>query len=126
MTDKSKRARILVIDDAPTNLHVLTAALSAEFQVQIATSGAIALELTTKHPPDLILLDVMMPEMNGFEVCKLLKAAPALTNIPVIFITAMSDSESQVAGLALGAADYVSKPFKVEIVKLRIRNLLER
>ena len=126
MTDKNKRARILVIDDAPTNLHVLTAALSAEFQVQIATSGAIALELATKHPPDLILLDVMMPEMNGFEVCKLLKAAPALTNIPVIFITAMSDSESQVAGLALGAADYVSKPFKVEIVKLRIRNLLER
>jgi diguanylate cyclase (GGDEF)-like protein len=126
MTDKNKRARILVIDDAPTNLHVLTAVLSAEFQVQIATSGAIALELATKYPPDLILLDVMMPEMNGFEVCKRLRAVPALTNIPVIFITALSDSESQVAGLALGAADYISKPFKVEIVKLRIRNLLER
>ncbi len=126
MTEKDRRPRILAIDDAPTNLQVLNAALAADYQVQIATSGLIGLELAKKFPPDLILLDVMMPEMDGFEVCRRLKADPALSNIPVIFITAMSDSDAEINGLALGAADYLSKPIKVEIAKLRIRNLLER
>ena len=123
---KTQRPRILAIDDTPTNLQVLNAALAAEFQVQIATSGAVGLDLAKQSPPDLILLDVMMPEMDGFEVCRRLKADPALMNIPVIFVTAMSDSDAEVNGLALGAADYLSKPIKVEIAKLRIRNLLER
>ncbi len=126
MTEKSRRPRILAIDDAPTNLQVLVAALAPEFDVQIAISGAMGLSLAQKHPPDLILLDVMMPEMDGFEVCRRLKADPALSNVPVIFVTAMSDTDAEVIGLALGAADYLSKPIKVEIAKLRIRNLLER
>ena len=123
---KTQRPRILAIDDTPTNLQVLNAALAAEFQVQIATSGAVGLDLAKQSPPDLILLDVMMPEMDGFEVCRRLKADPALMNVPVIFVTATSDSDAEVNGLALGAADYLSKPIKVEIAKLRIRNLLER
>ena len=124
--NKEQRSAILLIDDMPVNLQVLTAALSADYQVQIATSGAVGLALAAKFPPDLILLDVMMPEMDGFEVCRRLKADPALMNIPVIFVTAIADTIAEVNGLALGAADYISKPIKVEIAKLRIRNLLER
>ena len=117
---------ILAIDDTPANLKVLSAALSFDFQVQIATSGAIGLAAAAKAPPDLILLDVMMPVMDGFEVCRRLKADPALKHIPVIFLTAMSMGASESEGLALGAADYITKPINVEIARLRIGNLLER
>jgi serine phosphatase RsbU (regulator of sigma subunit) len=123
--DRQQR-RILAIDDTPANLKVLSAALSLEFQVQIATSGAVGLAAAAKAPPDLILLDVMMPVMDGFEVCRRLKADPALQHIPVIFLTAMSAGSSECAGLTLGAADYIAKPINVEIARLRIGNLLER
>ncbi len=126
MTKRIRRPRILAIDDVPTNLQVLVAALALEFDVQIAISGAMGLALARKQPPDLILLDVMMPEMDGFEVCRRLRAEPALCSTPVIFITAMSDTEAELTGLTLGAVDYLSKPIKVELAKLRIRNLLER
>ncbi len=126
MKPEIERPRILMIDDMPVNLQVLTAALAPYFSVQIATSGEIGLALAARTPPDLILLDVMMPGMDGFEVCRRLKADPALKGIPVIFITARSDMDAEVSGLSLGVVDYISKPIKVEIVKLRIRNVMER
>ena len=121
-----QQPRILAIDDTPANLQVLAAALTLDFNLQIATSGPVGLAAAAKAPPDLILLDVMMPGMDGFEVCRRLKADPVLQAIPVIFITATSDRNAEEMGLALGAVDYISKPIKVEIAKLRIRNLLER
>ena len=120
------RPRILAIDDTPANLMVLAEALSDEFTFQLATSGASGLEMAAAAPPDLILLDIMMPEMDGYETCRQLKADPALAGTPVIFVTALSDHLSEVNGLKLGAADYVHKPINVEIARQRIRNLVER
>ena len=130
MTDARQEAEakpnILVIDDTPENLRTLRAALGAEFRLQFATSGATGLALADAAPPDLILLDVMMPDMDGYETCRRLKADPRLRSIPVIFITALIESDAESAGLALGAADFITKPINVEIARQRIRNLLER
>jgi PAS domain S-box-containing protein len=120
------KPRILAIDDNPANLLTLAAALEADFDLQFATSGEAGLALASQMAPDLILLDVMMPEMNGYETCRRLKAEPRLRSIPVIFVTALGDSAAESAGLALGAADYMTKPINVEIARQRIRNLLER
>ncbi len=120
------RPRILAIDDTPTNLLTLGVALGTDFEIQIATSGAMGLNLATDAPPDLILLDVMMPEMNGYETCRRLKADPRLRLIPVIFMTALTETAAESAGLALGAADYIAKPINLEIATQRIRNLLDR
>jgi PAS domain S-box-containing protein len=122
----SPQARILAIDDTPANLLTLGAALTDEFDVQFATSGAQGLALAAANPPNLILLDIMMPEMDGFEVCKRLKATPELARIPVIFITALNDAASETHGLELGAADYITKPINPQTARHRIRNLLER
>ena len=126
MNHSAQQPRILAIDDTPANLQVLAAALTLDFNLQIATSGPVGLAAAAKAPPDLILLDVRMPGMDGFEVCRRLKADPVLQTIPIIFITATTDRKAEEMGLALGAVDYISKPIKVEIAKLRIRNLLER
>jgi PAS domain S-box-containing protein len=120
------QARILAIDDTPANLLTLGAALTDEFDVQFATSGAQGLALAAENPPNLILLDIMMPEMDGFEVCRRLKATPELARIPVIFITALDDAASETQGLELGAADYITKPINPQTARHRIRNLLER
>ncbi len=120
------RPRILAIDDVPANMHILGAAMHEEFELQIASSGAIGLSLAESSPPDLILLDVMMPQMDGYETLRRLKANPALRMIPVIFITALSDIDSENAGLKMGVADYITKPIKIEITLNRIRNILER
>lgn len=120
------KPRILAIDDTPVNLMTLGAALSSEFDMQTAIAGAEGIALALACPPDLILLDIMMPGMDGFETCSRLKAEASLKNIPVIFLTALKDSEAEVKGLALGAADYLTKPINIEIARQRIRNLLER
>ena len=117
---------ILAIDDTLANLLTLGAALAGEFDLRISTAGAHGLELAASVLPELILLDVMMPEMDGFEVCRRLKADPRLQQIPVIFITALIDSDSESKGLALGAADFLSKPLHVGIARQRIRNLVDR
>jgi len=118
--------RILAIDDTPANLLMLGEALANEFHVHIATSGAQGLAQAEETRPDLILLDVMMPEMDGYEVCRRLKAHPVLQHIPVIFVTALGDVDAECKGLGLGAADYLTKPLNVELARLRIRNQLER
>ena len=122
----SHKPAVLAIDDTPVNLKTLGAALMADYDLQIATSGAEGLAHAAASRPDLILLDIMMPEMDGYEVCRRLKADDRLKNIPVVFITAMAESDTEVAGLELGAADYLIKPINVPIARLRIQNLLER
>jgi signal transduction histidine kinase len=122
----TQRNNILIIDDTPANLQTLGAALDEEFDLRVATSGLLGLALAAKSLPDLILLDVMMPEMDGYEVCRRIKADPQLKAIPVIFVTALTEASAETAGLALGAADYLTKPINVDIARQRIRNLLER
>ncbi|NRT55036.1 EAL domain-containing protein [Sphaerotilus uruguayifluvii] len=120
------RPRILVVDDVAENLHVLLGILRGEFAVVAATSGARALDIAGRDPrPDLILLDIRMPEMDGYEVLHRLKAGPDTQDIPVIFVTALAESADEAVGLRLGAADYVTKPVNAELLLLRVRNQLE-
>ena len=118
--------QILAIDDTPANLMTLGAALEGEFELQLATSGVSGIELALRCAPDLILLDVMMPELDGFETFRRLAAHATLQHIPVIFVTALDDLDFEVQGLSLGASDYITKPINVAIARQRIRNLLER
>ena len=120
------KPKILAIDDTPVNLMTLGEALKHEFDLQIATSGAQGMAQARLTRPDLILLDIMMPEMDGFETCRRLKADPQLKDIPVVFITALHELGSEVTGLELGALDYITKPIQVETARQRIRNLVER
>jgi putative two-component system response regulator len=113
---------ILVVDDTPGNLAVMTALLKDEYRVKVAHSGERALRLVSSgEPPALILLDVMMPGLDGYEVCRRLKADSATEPIPVIFLTARADAEDETLGFSLGAADYITKPINPMIVKARIR-----
>jgi len=117
---------ILIVDDAPENLSLLSDLLQPYYQVRAANSGLRALRAATTDPqPDLILLDVIMPSMDGYEVITQLKADPRTANIPVIFVTAMESSEDEEHGLALGAMDYITKPIKPAIVLARIKTHLE-
>ena len=116
---------LLAVDDESANLEVLCEALGVDYRVRVAVDGATALASVQKQIPDLVLLDVMMPGMDGFEVCRRMKEEPALREIPVIFLTALSDPADEARGLALGAVDYIAKPISPPIVKARIRNHLE-
>lgn len=123
MTNIQQRPMILIVDDVPTNVKILAETLSAVYKIKVASNGADALEIARREPrPDLILLDVMMPEMDGFEVCRQLKADIRTHKIPVIFATAMNSESDEELGLNLGAVDYITKPFVIPIAKARIRN----
>jgi signal transduction histidine kinase len=112
---------ILVVDDNPTNLAVISQALRTEgWQVRMAVDGEDALNKVAQNPPELILLDVQMPGIDGFEVCKRVKANEATSGIPIIFMTALSDTDSKVKGLSLGAVDYVTKPFEQQEAIARV------
>ncbi len=112
----------LVVDDEPKNLQVVGALLRSKgFRVAVATSGARALELAGQALPDVILLDVMMPAMDGFETCRRLKAAPRTSGIPVLFLTARAGSEDAVEGFRVGGADYIRKPFQAEELVARVQ-----
>ena len=121
-----KQTTILAIDDTPANLLTLGAALEAEFDLRIATSGNAGLALATEIMPSLILLDIMMPDMDGYETCRRIKADPLLRNIPVIFVTAATEPAAENTGLAMGAADFITKPINVTVARQRICNLIER
>ena len=117
---------ILVVDDTPTNLQLISEALTdAGFEVATAINGEMALKQIQYSLPDLILLDVMMPGINGFETCKRLKENAATCDIPVIFMTALSDTDSKVKGLSLGAVDYITKPFQEEELLARVKTHVE-
>jgi putative two-component system response regulator len=117
---------VLIVDDEPTNLLVLTQLLRPDYRVRAVTSGEAALRAATQSPlPDLILLDVMMPRMDGFEVLARLRAAPATRHLPVVLVTALADPESEERGLGLGAADYVTKPIRPAVVLARVRTQLD-
>ena len=118
MRDLSRRQVVLIVDDAPENIHVLIEALRDEYATIVATSGRKALQMAVAEPhPDLILLDVMMPEMDGYEVCRQLRADERTSGIPVIFVTRLAEEEDERKGLELNAVDYIHKPFRPALVR---------
>ncbi len=120
-------SRILIVDDTPANIDVLDQMLEAEgHKISVAGSGEAAIKLAAKTLPDLILLDIMMPGIDGFETCRRLMADPATKHIPILFITAKSDAEDVVKGFSLGAVDYIAKPFREEEVLTRVHFHLQR
>jgi putative two-component system response regulator len=124
--NSDQSARILLVDDNTTNLQLLHETLDGQgYKLLIAKSGKTALAITQKAKPSLILLDIMMPEMDGYEVCRRLKADESTRQIPVIFITALVDEEDEAKGLGLGAVDYITKPINPELVRARVHNHLE-
>jgi sigma-B regulation protein RsbU (phosphoserine phosphatase) len=125
VTDPEEKKLVLVVDDAPANLQVVNSILKDDFKIRVATSGAKALELVKVKPhPDLILLDVMMPEMDGYEVCGILKASPETKDIPVIFLTGKTEADDETKGFQVGAVDYIHKPFSPSVVKARVHTHL--
>lgn len=122
--DEPIRGTVLIVDDVPTNTAILESLLGIDYEVATATSGLEALELAERIRPDVVLLDIVMPGMDGHEVCRRLKASAETRNIPVIFITAMNEEADEELGLSIGAIDYVTKPFNLPIVRARVRNQL--
>lgn len=121
--DAPEPARILIVDDEPTNVRALAELLRHDYRIQVATNGTKTLELAAAAaPPDLILLDIEMPDLSGFEVCRRLKNDERTSAIPVIFVTARNRMEDEELGFNLGAADYIAKPFFPTIVRARVRN----
>lgn len=121
----NKRFRILVVDDEVINIRVVTAALKDEYEIFSAQNGYDAISQLKEHKPDLILLDVMMPDLSGFDVCGIIRADDAFADIPIIFLTAMDSAEGEMRGLELGGIDYLAKPVNFVLLKLRVRNHLE-
>ena len=116
---------VLIVDDDPTNIHLLRHMLRKHYKVKAATSGQKGLEIARTEPrPDIILLDIMMPGIDGYEVCRQLKADSGTTQIPVIFITGKSEIEDEQQGFEIGAVDYIIKPFVPEIVETRVQRHL--
>ncbi len=123
--DCNEKATILVVDDTPENLVLMSGLLKDDYKVKIANSGEKALKIAgSETPPNLILLDIMMPGMDGYEVCRRLKLEPRTANIPVIFLTAKSEIEDEKKGLELGAVDYITKPISPPLVMARVKNNL--
>ena len=118
------RPRLLLVDDEPTNLQVLRHVLQADYRLLFATEGERALQVAREQRPDLILLDIMMPHLDGYAVCKALKADAATAAIPVIFITALTDTQDETAGFDAGAVDYITKPISPPVVRVRVRTHL--
>ncbi|MBF0626253.1 MAG: hybrid sensor histidine kinase/response regulator [Magnetococcales bacterium] len=120
------RKRLLIVDDEPLNLNLLVNLFESKYDLLVAKDGHQALNRAVKAdpPPDLILLDIMMPGMDGYEVCRQIKANPKISDIPVIFITALNDEREQLKGFEIGAVDFITKPFLPTVVKARVRTHL--
>ncbi|MBF0128077.1 MAG: response regulator, partial [Magnetococcales bacterium] len=122
----SSRPKILLVDDNPGNLRILAETLRHDYTIVVARDGETALQLAREsNPPDVILLDVMMPGMDGFEVCLRLKSDPITWSIPVLFVTALAETEAEVRGLTVGAVDFITKPIVPRLVKARVRSQVE-
>lgn len=124
MTESLPKSQLLIVDDHPENILLLMETVDEDCAVLVAKNGEKALEQAFRHQPDLILLDVMMPGMDGFEVCSILKADERTKQIPIIFITAMRDADAEEKGLKLGAIDFIRKPINPGVTRVRIRNHL--
>jgi sigma-B regulation protein RsbU (phosphoserine phosphatase) len=122
--ERQTKFTILAVDDTPENLDVVRGILAPQYTVKAAINGPMALKIVEKQPPDLILLDIMMPDMNGYEVCKRLKSNPETKHIPVIFLTAMDQTTDEASGFELGAADYITKPVNPPILEARVKTHL--
>ena len=120
--NNNTKAKVLVVDDQANNIKIVSTILSHDYNLYIANSGANALRILEKVQPDLILLDVMMPEMTGYEACEIIKSNPATKDIPIIFLTAKTDIDDIVHGFELGAVDYIAKPFNAKEMLVRIQN----
>lgn len=118
---QEQKAKLLLVDDEPTNLRVLRQVLMQDYRLSFAKSGEEALTLVGREKPDLILMDVMMPGMTGFDACRTLKSDSTTTQIPVIFVTALKDEMDETAGFEAGAVDYIMKPISPAVVKARVR-----
>ena len=118
------KPKLLVVDDQPINIQVMHQVFGGDYQVFMATSGPQALAICKANPPDLVLLDIVMPGMDGFEVCSRLKADDATCNIPVIFVTAHTDATQETHGLGLGAVDFIAKPVNPAVVRARVKTQL--
>ena len=124
MSEANKNS-LLIVDDEKLNLKILAHILSPEYTVFTAQSGADAIEKAKEYLPDLILLDIIMPEMDGYEVLAAIKDLSETRDIPVIFITGLSSRDDEEKGLSFAAADYIGKPFSAAVVKLRVRNQIQ-
>jgi putative two-component system response regulator len=120
VTGQQKRPVVLAVDDTPENLDVVKGLLSEQYVVKAAINGMMALKIAEKQPPDLILLDIRMPKMDGYEVCRKLKANEATAHIPVIFLTGESDAASEADALEVGAVGYLTKPIDPDALLTKI------
>lgn len=118
------QCKVLIVDDTEANIDILVEALSDDYDVSVAMDGETALENLEIEVPDIILLDIMMPGMDGYEVCSHIKANKEVAEIPIIFLTAMTDINSKAKGFELGAVDYISKPFEILEVRARVKTHL--
>jgi len=126
MSDNGRTSTVLVVDDNPENIDLLGGVLNQDYKIKVALNGEKALEIAgSDPPPDIILLDIMMPGMDGYKVCRRLKSDAGTRDIPVIFVTSMSEVEDETKGLEVGAIDYVTKPISPPIVRARVKNHLE-
>jgi putative two-component system response regulator len=121
----ARMATILVVDDTPANLGLMASLLHTDYRVKLANSGERALEIARQEAPDLVLLDVMMPGMDGYEVCRRLRQEPTTSQVPIIFVTAMNQPEDEARGLACGAVDFIHKPISPPIVRARVHTHLQ-
>ena len=124
MTDLAD-ARILIVDDVKANVDVLVQALRDDYKLSVALSGESALRSAEKSPPDLVLLDIMMPGLDGYEVCRRLRAGPATQDVPVMFLSSLDEAANKAQGFEVGGNDYLTKPFAVVEAKARVRSLLK-
>lgn len=120
-TTNNNKNRVLIVDDEPGNIKILSNVLAGDYALSVATSGAQALQIANVQQPDIVLLDMVMPEMDGIQVCEALKASEDTKDIPVIFVTSMSDTANEERGLDAGAVDYIIKPISPPIVKARVK-----
>lgn len=125
MQIKNSKPTVLVVDDEPLNIETIAAVLQPEYRVLFTTKGANVLKMAEENCPDLILMDVVMPDMDGYSICRELKESQIAGNIPVIFVTAMNEEEYETTGFEAGGVDYITKPIKPFILKARIKTHIE-
>jgi putative two-component system response regulator len=125
MEESAVKPTVLIVDDAPENLMIMEAILAKDYSLQLFSNAKAALDHAFANPPDLILLDIMMPDMDGFETCRRIKANPRLVDIPVIFITAKNEDEYEEYGFSVGASDFIHKPINAPILAARVKTHLK-